>query len=98
MLKKPRWTDPAGLFPLREPRMRRAQAHRETSEFMSMNTLERRRIVKSSLVDTTVVKAAFNQSRRERAEAARKLRKALAAKRYAARRADDVSYSQYGVG
>lgn len=51
-----------------------------------MNTLERRLIIKNRVVDAVVAKAAFNQSRRERADAARKLRKALAAKRYAASR------------
>lgn len=62
-----------------------------------MNTLERRRIIKGSVVDAAVAKTAVNKSRGERAEAARKLRKALAAQRYAAGRKTGVSYSQYGL-
>jgi hypothetical protein len=56
-----------------------------------MNTLERRRIAKNNIVDA-VAKAALNQSRRESVEAARKLRKALAASRYAALKVDTISY------
>lgn len=58
-----------------------------------MNTLERRLIIKNRVVDAVVAKAAINQSRRERLEAARKLRKALAAKRYAADRDSASAYS-----
>ena len=63
-----------------------------------MNTLERRKIIKNSIVDATVAKTAFNKSRRERAEAARKLSKALAASRYNVSRSGAASYSQYGIG
>lgn len=58
-----------------------------------MNTLERRLIIKNHVVDVVVAKAAFNQSRRERTDAARRLRKALAAKQYAADRDAASPYS-----
>ena len=57
-----------------------------------MNTLERRQIVRGQVVDLMVAKTAINKSRRERADAAKKLRKALAASRYAKLRVDTVSY------
>ena len=50
-----------------------------------MNTLERRQIVRGQVIDVSVAKAAVNKSRRERAEAAKKLRKAMAASRFAMR-------------
>ena len=57
-----------------------------------MNTLERRQIVRSQIIDLAVAKTAVNKSRRERADAAKNLRKALAASRYAKLRIDTVSY------
>lgn len=57
-----------------------------------MNTLERRQMVRGQIVDMVVAKAAVNKSRRERADAARKLRKALAASRYAKLRVETISY------
>jgi hypothetical protein len=63
-----------------------------------MNTLERRQLVKSRIVDVKVAKAAVNESRRERAEAAKALRKALAANRYASAKPDTISYSQRAAG
>lgn len=57
-----------------------------------MNTLERRQIVKSHVIDASIAKTAINKSRRERAEAARKLRKAMAASRFEAVKSDTVSY------
>ena len=48
-----------------------------------MNTLERRQIVRGQVIDLVVAKTAVTKSRRERADAAKKLRKALAASRYA---------------
>jgi hypothetical protein len=57
-----------------------------------MNTLERRQIVRGQVIDIAVAKTAVNQSRRERADAAKKLRKALAASRYAKLRVDTISY------
>ena len=57
-----------------------------------MNTLERRQIVRGQVIDMVVAKAAVTKSRRERADAAKKLRKALAASRYAKLRVDTISY------
>jgi hypothetical protein len=62
-----------------------------------MNTLERRQIVKANVIDVVVAKVAINESRRQRAEAARRLRKSLAAARYAAHKADTVSYPRHAV-
>jgi hypothetical protein len=59
-----------------------------------MNTLERRQLVKARVVDVKVAKTAVNESRRERATAAKALRKALAATRYASAQRDTVSYPQ----
>lgn len=57
-----------------------------------MNTLERRQMVRGQIIDLVVAKAAVNKSRRERADAAKKLRKALAASRYAKLRVETISY------
>ena len=57
-----------------------------------MNTLERRQIVRGQVIDMSVAKTAINKSRRERADATKKLRKALAASRYAKLRVDTISY------
>ena len=57
-----------------------------------MNTLERRQIARGQVIDMVVAKTAITQSRRERAEAAKKLRKALAASRYAKVRVETISY------
>jgi hypothetical protein len=57
-----------------------------------MNTLERRQIVRGQVIDLVVAKTAINKSRRERADSAKKLRKALAASRYAKLRVDTISY------
>jgi hypothetical protein len=57
-----------------------------------MNTLERRRIVRGQVIDMSVAKTAITESRRERADAAKKLRKALAASRYAKLKIDTISY------
>jgi hypothetical protein len=57
-----------------------------------MNTLERRQIVRGQVIDLVVAKTAINKSRRERADASKKLRKALAASRYAKLRVDTISY------
>ena len=57
-----------------------------------MNTLERRQIARGQVIDLVVAKTAINKSRREQAEAAKKLRKALAASRYAKLRVDTISY------
>ena len=57
-----------------------------------MNTLERRQIARGQVIDLVVAKTAINKSRREQADAAKKLRKALAATRYAKLRVDTISY------
>ncbi len=57
-----------------------------------MNTLERRQIVRGQVIDLAIAKTEINKSRRERADAAKKLRKALAASRYAKLRVDTISY------
>ena len=47
-----------------------------------MNALERRRIIKGQVVDVAVAKVAINSSRRDRADAIKKLRKEIAASRF----------------
>ena len=44
-----------------------------------MNALERRRLVKAQVIDVKVAKTAVNASKRQRAEAAKVLRKDMAA-------------------
>jgi hypothetical protein len=56
-----------------------------------MNTLERRQIVKGQIIDIAIAKTPIIKSRRQRAEAAKKLRKDLAASRFAALRGE-ISY------
>jgi hypothetical protein len=63
-----------------------------------MNTLERRQIVKSRVIDVVVAKAAVNESRRQRREAAKKLRKALAASQFASVKTDTISYPRQALG
>jgi len=62
------------------------QFHRAQG-FICMNALERRRLVKARVIDVKVAKAAVNESRRQRVEAAKALRKDLAAHTYANLRA-----------
>ena len=57
-----------------------------------MNTLERRQIARGQVIDMVVAKTAVTQSRRERVDAAKKLRKAFAASRYAKLRVETISY------
>ena len=57
-----------------------------------MNILDRRQIVRGQVIDLMVAKTSVNKSRRERADAAKKLRKALAASRYAKLRVETISY------
>ena len=61
-----------------------------------MNTLERRQIVRGQVIDMVVAKTAVTKSRRERADAAKKLRKALAASRYAKLRVEPISDPRAG--
>lgn len=63
-----------------------------------MNTLERRQVVRGHVIDASIAKAAINKSRRERAEAAKKLRKAMAASRFASSKPETVSYPERVVG
>ena len=63
-----------------------------------MNTFERRKFARAQVIDVAVARAAINQSRRERAEAAKKLRKAMAASQYAATQAETVSYPHRAAG
>jgi ribosome recycling factor len=63
-----------------------------------MNTLERRRLVKAQIIDVAVAKAAINQSRRERSDAAKRLRKAMAASHSAAKEAETISYPRHASG
>lgn len=53
-----------------------------------MNTLERRQLVKGQIIDIAIAKTPISKSRRQRAEAAKKLRKDLAASRFAALRGE----------
>jgi hypothetical protein len=57
-----------------------------------MNTLERRQLVRGHVIDVAVAKAAIHRSRRERAEAGKLLRKALAKNQFATRPIESVSY------
>ena len=63
-----------------------------------MNTFERRRLIKGRVIDVNVAKAAVHESRRQRAEAAKKLRKALAAKQAASFQSETVSYPRQAIG
>jgi hypothetical protein len=57
-----------------------------------MNTLERRQLVRGQVIDVAIAKAAINKSRRERVEAAKLLRKAMAKNQFSTRRVDSISY------
>ena len=50
-----------------------------------MNTQERRQLVKANVIDASVARVAVNESKRQRAEAATRLQKDMAAKRFADR-------------
>ncbi len=63
-----------------------------------MNTFGRRQFIKGRVIDVSVAKAAVHESRRQRAEAAKKLRKALAAKQAASRAPETISYPRQAVG
>jgi len=56
-----------------------------------MNTMQRRQIAKGQVIDISIAKAAINKSLRQRNEAAKSLRKAMAAGRFASN-ADTISY------
>jgi hypothetical protein len=59
-----------------------------------MNTQERRQFVRGQIIDVSVAKAAINKSRRERAAAAKDLRKTMTKNQFARRELDSVSYPQ----
>ena len=64
-----------------------------------MNTLERRKIVRGHVIDVSVAKVAINKSRRQSAEAAKKLRKAMAANHFAlTTKTETVAYPRHAVG
>ncbi|MFL6547346.1 MAG: hypothetical protein ACJ8OJ_01555 [Povalibacter sp.] len=64
-----------------------------------MNTLERRRIAKAQVIDVEIAKAAINKSRRDRAEAAKQLRKAMATKHVVeAIKSETIGYPKQAVG
>jgi hypothetical protein len=63
-----------------------------------MNSLERRQLVKARVIDVKVAQAAVNESRRQRAEAAKALRKELAAARYDSAQRDTVSHPRRAAG
>ncbi len=64
-----------------------------------MNALERRRIAKGNVIDVSIAKAAVIRSRRQRLDATKKLRKAMAASDFAsAVKTETVSYPRHAVG
>lgn len=61
-----------------------------------MNAVVRRRIVRENVLDV-LVKTSISEARRQRADAQKKLRKALAATRFASSsRSDTISYPRLG--
>jgi len=60
-----------------------------------MNTFERRQIARDQLIDAVIAKAGIYKSRRERAEATRKLRKAMESSRSAAQPRETISHSSH---
>ena len=63
-----------------------------------MNTLERRQLVKSHVIDVSIAKVAINKSRRQRNDAAKKLRKAMAASHFASTvKSETVSYPHHAI-
>ena len=56
-----------------------------------MNTIQRRQLAKGQVIDISIAKAAIHKSQRQRSEAVKSLRKAMAAGRSASN-ADTISY------
>jgi hypothetical protein len=83
MLKKPRWMIQRGFF---------HRARTPVQRGIRMNIIERRQLIRGRVIDLSVAKAEINRSKRERAEAARLLRKALVANRAASVPPETVSY------
>jgi hypothetical protein len=65
-------------------------AIRMQSERAYVNTFERRAFIRAQALDVKVANTSFHQSRRQRAQATKLLRKALAIK--AASKAETISY------
>jgi hypothetical protein len=63
-----------------------------------MNNIERRQLIKGRVIDVSVAKTAINESRRRRADAAKKLRKELAAAQSSKKPREVVSYPRHAVG
>ena len=64
-----------------------------------MNTLERRQIARAHIIDVSIAKAGIGKSRRQRAEATKKLRKAMAASHFASTiKTETVSYPRRAHG
>ena len=78
-----------GLFPFGTGIARRGAA---------MNNVERRQLVKARVIDVSVAKTTINESRRRRNEAAKKLRKELAALQSSHNAADVVSHPRHATG
>jgi hypothetical protein len=62
-----------------------------------MNNVERRQLVKAGVIDVSVAKTAINESRRHRNEAAKKLRKELAALQSSHKVRDSVSHPRHAT-
>jgi hypothetical protein len=58
---------------------------------MIMNTIQRRQIAKGQVIDMSIARTALHKSQRQRAEAAKSLRKAMSAGRLASN-TDTISY------
>jgi len=61
-----------------------------------MNSQDRRQLVKANVIDASVARTTVNESRRQRDAAAVRLRKDMAAKNFATRSVDTVSYQEAG--
>jgi hypothetical protein len=59
---------------------------------LRMNIVQRRQLIKGHVIDAAVAKTAVSRSKRQRADAARTLRKAFAASRAAAIKLDTIAY------
>ncbi len=64
-----------------------------------MNTFERRQIARAQIIDVSIAKTGISKSRRQRADAAKKLRKAMAASHLASTiKAETISYPRHAHG
>jgi len=60
-----------------------------------MNTVKRRQFAKGQVIDISIAKAAIHKSQLQQAEAAKALRKAMAAAGYRASNGDTISYPKH---